>query len=141
MGFISKIKKEVGRSKVATAIGVTFLGPIGLQLGLFEKEVEKRVIEPMQESKRAQKEAAQAARELQELRRGDLLEQRFRQQRALSLTRMEQAKSKRISMAESIVGEEIGMISSAPVDGPNMAANKIPVLDPVDDMGNTIPEV
>lgn len=140
-GIGGRIKKELGRAeervKDPRTIGAALLGPIGYFIG---DEVGK-VRDQFRAARRARKQAAAAEAEMRALQRRRFEEQRVRQAKEERLLQAEQAKQRRISIAESLVGAAFGMVDSAPVDGPNMDVNLIPVLDDVDSMGNSIPEV
>lgn len=89
----------------------------------------------------AGRQAANDARELQVLMEADLAERMARSATALRITNATRAREKRLGMAESIVGAEVGIMNSTPIAGPDLNKNRIPLLDPVDEMGNSIPEV
>ena len=114
---------------------------LGIQAVLGGKEVEEKVIEPQREAQRAEEEALQAARNFQKAQAESLENQRLRNARQLRLTMAQRARDKRVAMASTIAGQEVGIMNSTPIAGPDLSKNKIPTLDPIDNMGNTIPEV
>lgn len=88
----------------------------------------------------AQKEAAREARLFQEERRRGIIEERFRLGESASLVAAKRARAMRESTAEELlVGG--GIMNTVPTQETNRSVNKIPSLDPVDDYGNSIPEV
>lgn len=148
MGFIDKIEKEASRAGGKISKEVERFGHrewvqdyVAYQtLGLGGRYV-KDAVTDIRKAKKAEKETLAAAKELQAQQRIAQQEQELRQASALRLTKAEQARAKRISMAEGMMGEGVGIVSTVPVDGPNMDVNKVPMLDPIDGMGNSIPEV
>lgn len=137
--------------KSGTGIGGSTKDEVG-RVGASVKDETKRFTEQwddkvinirsrFRDSRRERKAAEAAAKELSALRRRSLEEERVRQAKQFNLLEAQKAGARRKEMAEGMVGEAVGMISSAPVDGPNMEVNKIPMLDDVDSMGNSIPEV
>ena len=137
MGVLDRVGKEIERS------GHKFDKEV---LRPYAREFERipglgYLMRNLHESRVAVRSARKAAKQLQHKQRLAQESETLRQSRTAGLIFSERAKLRRMQMAESLVGEEVGLFSTVPVDGPNLSVNKIPSLDPLDDMGNSIPEV
>jgi hypothetical protein len=141
MGFF----KDLGRSveKETSRASHSFEKNITRKYGReFERiPVLGYVTRQLQEQTVAKREALRDQKSLQSKQRLAQESEELRQATTTAFLAAQESRNRRIQMAESLVGSEVGLYGTTPIDGPNLTVNNIPLLDPMDDMGNSIPEV
>lgn len=131
---------------------------IGKELERSGRKFEKEVIRPyareferipgigdltrsLHESRKAQRQAANEARKFQIERRNELMEERLRMSERQELLQASRERTRREEMAESLVTGGLSYMDTANMSVVDRSTNSIPTLDPIDELGNTVPEV